>query len=141
MIGRLRRLLQGARRRPRLAALLLTLAALVGLAAYLGGRQLWGDSQYRTIQQALDRRDFAQARALLAQRLQHAPQDAELRLLVARAARRDGDFAEAEKQLAHCRQLKGDPNLIDLERALLTAEADDPARVEGYLFSGLKRPP
>src|SRR5262249_22789589 len=71
----------------------------------------------------------------------HRPHDAELHLFAARAARRDGDFVEAEKHLDLCRQLKGHQDAIDLERALLTAQADDPAPVEGYLVSCLEPQP
>jgi tetratricopeptide (TPR) repeat protein len=140
MIGRLRQRLQQAGRRPRAVAFLLILMALVGLAAYLVGPHLARHYQYRAVQEALDRRDFAAARARLAQCLQSWPQNAALRLLAARAARREGDYAAAEKHLGLCRQLGEDGDAIDLESAMLIAQRDDPARVEGYLLSRLGEP-
>jgi tetratricopeptide (TPR) repeat protein len=124
-----------------LVGFLLTLLALAGLAAYLGARQRWRESEFRAVRQALDRRDFARARTLLARCLERWPQDAELRLLAAQAARRGGDFAEAEKQLVLCQQLKGDPDGINLERALAVAQDNDPAEVGAYLFSHARRGP
>src|SRR5262245_2041066 len=141
MISRLRRVLQGARRHPKLVGFLLTLLALISLAAYLGARHWWRQHEFRAVRQALDRRDFAQARALLARCLDRWPQDAELRLLAAQAARRGGDFAEAEKHLGLCPQFKGDPDGVNLERALLVAQEGDPGRVEGYLPSPAGRRP
>jgi predicted Zn-dependent protease len=132
---------QRARQRPRRAAFTLALLALVGLAVYSGGRRLWRDYQRRTVQKALDRRDFAEARGRLARCLQSWPEDAELRLLAARAARRDGDYEEADKQLGRCAQLGGDRETIALERAMLTAQSGDPARVESYLLSRLRGEP
>jgi tetratricopeptide (TPR) repeat protein len=140
MIGQLRRLLQGARRRPKVAAYFLTLVALAGVAVYTGGRHFWRQSQFRAVEQALERRDFSEARALLGECLKHWPQDAELRLLAARAARQDGDFAEADKQLELCQRLQGNQDGINLERVLLTAQMGDPDRVEGYLLSYPNRP-
>jgi tetratricopeptide (TPR) repeat protein len=123
-----------------LVGFLLTLLALVGFAAYLGARQWRRAHEFRAVRQALDRRDYAQARALVARCLDRWPQDAEVRLLAAQAARRGGDFAEAEKQLALCQQLQGDPDGIRLERVLAIAQEGDPTRVEGYLLSPDRRP-
>ncbi|HEY8503562.1 MAG TPA: tetratricopeptide repeat protein [Gemmataceae bacterium] len=136
MIGGLRKLLRGARRRRRAVAL--TLLVLGGLAAYFGGWYLWRHSQYRAAEQALDRNEFAEARARLGRCLRWWPDDAGLHLLAARAARRDGDFAAAEEHLGHYRRLGGEPEAAALERAMLIAQRDGPARVEGFLLSRVK---
>jgi predicted Zn-dependent protease len=141
MMGLLRGLLQRTRRRPRLVAFTLTLLALVGLSAYSGGRRFWRDYQRRAAQKALDRRDFAEARARLARCLQSWPEDTQLRLLAARAARRDGDYEEAGKQLGRCTEFGGDQETVSLERAMLVAQGGDPGRVEGYLLSRLRGQP
>jgi predicted Zn-dependent protease len=124
-----------------LAAFLLILLAFAGLAGYVGGRDLWRHSQYRAIRQALDRRDFADARARLGRCLNSWPRDAALRLLAARAARQTGDYREAERELDLCEELAGDADTIELERALLTAQGSDPTKVEGYLLARLEKQP
>jgi Tfp pilus assembly protein PilF len=141
MIGPLRGLVPRARRCPRLAAFTLALLALVGLAAYLGGGRFWRDYQRRTAQKALNRRDFAEARSRLARCLQSWPDDPELRVLAAQAARRDGDYEEADKHLGRCAQIGGNQDAISLERAMLAAQWGDPARVEDYLLSRLRKEP
>ncbi len=141
MIGWPRGLLQKSWRRPRLLAFTLTLLGLAVLGAYPGGRLFWRYYQRRAAQQALERRDFGEARARLAQCLQTWPEDAELALLAARAARRDGDLEEANQFLQRCKQLGGDPGALELERALLIAQQGDPAQVENHLLARVNKRP
>src|SRR5207247_222367 len=131
--GCLHQCLRWGRRRPKFVALALILLALGGLAAYAGGGRLWLHFQRRAVQQALERRDFAEARVRLTRCLHSWPRDPELHLLAARAARRDGAYAEAGEHLEHCRRLGGDEDALTLERAMLIAQEDDPGRVEGFL--------
>src|SRR5262245_34729520 len=134
MIGRLRGLVQRTWRRPRLGPFTLALLALVAITLYLGAahfRRYW---QRHAVQQALDRRDFAAARARLGWCLESWPADAEFHLLAARA-RRDGDYEAADRHLGRCRQLRGDEGAVTLERALLAAQRGEPDRVAVYLLS------
>jgi predicted Zn-dependent protease len=141
MIGWLRGLWQRSWRRPRRFAFTVTLLALAGLSVYAGGRYFWRYYQCHAAQQALHRRDFAAARALLTRCLQSWPEDAELCLLAAQAARRDGDYEEADKLLGQCQQLGGDRGAIELERALGISQGGDPARVEDYLLARQQKKP
>jgi tetratricopeptide (TPR) repeat protein len=141
MTGQFRGLLLGARRRPRLLALLAALLALAGVLGYLGRGPLWRHLQRRAVLQALSRRDFAGAGARLARCLESWPGDAEWHLLAARAARCAGDHEEAGRSLDRCARLGGDRAGIALERALLVAQTGDPAPVEGYLRSLLRKKP
>src|SRR4029077_16070613 len=51
-------------------------------------RHYWGDSDYRSAESALERRDFKQASLLLAAHLKENPDDLRAILLAARTARR-----------------------------------------------------
>src|SRR5436853_452701 len=63
--------------RPRVALPALLVLALLGAAGYLVGRSLWARQHFQAAQGALDRRDFARARAHLALCLEVWPGDAE----------------------------------------------------------------
>src|SRR4051794_28439670 len=65
---------------------------LFGLAAYLFVLSLLARRHLRAAEQAVQRRDFAQAGAHLADYLRLKPDDTDVRLLAARTARRGGDF-------------------------------------------------
>src|SRR5437773_10940635 len=74
--------------RPRLLLLALALIVLAGYGAYRGGRAAWAWRHWRAIGLALEKRDFALARAHLDCCLQIWPTSPEIHLLAARAARR-----------------------------------------------------
>jgi Flp pilus assembly protein TadD len=122
------------RGRPRpwllLAVLLLVLAAY---PASYGTRVLFFRRDRAEAQRALREYDFPAARVRLAACLRLCPSDAATRLLAARTARRDGDLAAAEEQLAACPA--GEERA--LEWALLRAQRGQLQDVQPYLRSCL----
>jgi tetratricopeptide (TPR) repeat protein len=114
------------------ALVLLLIVGVVGLSTY---RQLWADYHSREAERALQRRDFDAAQAHLRLCLEVWRSDPETHFLLARTARRAGSYGDAEQHLSQCKKLGWIPEAIALERALMEAQRDDPADVEGYLLS------
>jgi tetratricopeptide (TPR) repeat protein len=104
-----------------LAVLLLAL----GFGAYQGGLYLWGFYHYRAATEAVERREFKEAGARLKKCIEVWPNDAPLRLLAARTARRAGDFDEASAQLRAHEKMKGDANANQFEYRLLRLQEGD----------------
>jgi tetratricopeptide (TPR) repeat protein len=118
----------------RLIALGLALASL-GLAGFLGGRQLWANWHYAAAQKALARHHPSEAARHLDRCLGVWRDSAPVRLLAAQAARQAGDFDAAEEHLEAHRRL--DPDAGEqrgLELALLRAQNGDLEKVEGDLL-------
>jgi tetratricopeptide (TPR) repeat protein len=135
-------------RRPAARTILwLTLLALAGLGAYLGGRSLWANSYWRAALRAEMRADFRHARADLAVCLEHWPDSAAAHWLAARVQRRaalseplgPGWVDEASRHLAAARRLGYPVEEIQLEQALLDAQTGGLAGVEEYLTTRLRR--
>lgn len=130
-----RRRLSSLRRHP-----LLTLAAFVSLAL-LGAAAAWGWNAWaagrslRAAMAALERRDFAAARAHLADGLRRRPDDPALHLLAARAARRAGLYAEAGEHLDRCQRLVGVTDETRLEWDLLRVQQGELGAAERRLRS------
>jgi tetratricopeptide (TPR) repeat protein len=61
------------------------------------------------------------------------------RLRAARAARRAGNWAEAERRLKECERLNGPVGAVALERKLLAAQRGDVAGVEKDLMDAVKK--
>ena len=135
MSHRFRSLLAAARQRPGCAAwaVAVLLLGLIG-GGYAGSRYAWAVYHYRAGRQALERRDFTQARAHLLLCLQVWPACAEVHLRLAQAARRAGDYQAAEHHLDRCRELAAPADPAGLERMLLRAQRGDLDGVEGYLL-------
>jgi tetratricopeptide (TPR) repeat protein len=110
------------RRRPRLAALVLGLAAL-GAAA--GGAFLWDDYHLRAARQGLGRCAFDEAQGHLDRCLSVRLPCPAVRLLAAQVARRRDSYDEAEEHLAACERLGGLTEATGRERLLLTAQQGD----------------
>jgi tetratricopeptide (TPR) repeat protein len=113
------------------------LAGLLVLAgcAY-GGRHLWAWYQYRAACAALEAYHSSEARAHLDQCLQVWRPSITTHLLAARAARRAGDVAEAEKQLNACGRATGKaPDVVTLEWSLLQASVGNLGEVEEFLVT------
>jgi tetratricopeptide (TPR) repeat protein len=127
-----------AARRPAAVVLVLALLGLLGGGAWYLGRQVWADHHFRAAQLALKRRDFAAAGDHLAVCLRVWPRDLAAHVLAARAARRAGDLAEAERRLDHCAGLPGLSGDLELERALLRAQRGELAAVEPFLLAHLR---
>src|SRR5262245_7885764 len=116
-------------RRPGLV--LLTLAALGG--AGFGGarlaRHVGAEAHYRAARRHLEQADRAQrrvhlacAREELARCLDIWPHSAEVHFLAARTARRQGDYADAARQLGLAGKLGWVEEALGVERALLAAQ-------------------
>ena len=139
MPGRLRRFLLIPRRYPLLsllAALLLTIGAYLLWQITPGARFR---KEYVAAQTALSQFDFASARQHLDECTHLRPDDANVRLLAAQAARRDGDMEAAERLLGEYRKLFNDVTPEEhLEWALQQAQAGTFASVLGFLMESLE---
>jgi tetratricopeptide (TPR) repeat protein len=133
MVGLVRQLL----RRPWRTLVLVGTLTVGGAAAYRAGWHVWADRHWRAVPPALERRDFAAARAHLALCLRVWPDSAETHLLAARAARRAGAYDDAGQHLDACQRLGGDPTALALERTLLAAQQGDLAGGETFLLACL----
>ncbi len=124
-----------ARQCPKRAIGILTAMLLLGASAsYVGGRHLWDRGQMRAAHVALDRRDWKQAQQLLDVALARSPNDPDVLLMAARAARRQEKLSEAQKFLDSCQRALGEESEpIKIERALLRVHRGDLAGVEEYL--------
>jgi tetratricopeptide (TPR) repeat protein len=108
--------------------------ALAGLAAGLGGPQLWAWYQLRKAEAELSRYDPAAARDSLGACLRVWPGRPGVRLLACRAARQAGDYDEADRQLRACQRLSGgSSDDIAFEWALLQADNGNVREVDEYL--------
>ncbi len=113
------------RRRPRRAAAAAALLLLIVAAGCFAAREFWAEHHYYAALDALERRDFDQAKAHLNCCLQVWPRHPEILLLQARRARQADIYPEAERYLEECRRAKGPPEAVDLERAMLRAQQGD----------------
>jgi predicted Zn-dependent protease len=121
----LRRLFRQRRVRLFLAAAVLVLG---GVAARLS----WAEYHFRAAERDLERRAFPSAHEHLAKYLHVWPRSRTGHLLAARAARRAGDLAEAERHLAACAGVRGadlaalalEEHLLDAQRGVLTPDAE-----------------
>ena len=117
------------------AVVVLIATLLLGiLASYIGGRYLWERRQMRAAHVALDRRDWKLAQQLLDVALARSPNDPDVLLMAARAARRQEKLSEAQKFLDSCQRALGEESEpIRIERALLEVHLGNLAGVEKYL--------
>jgi Tfp pilus assembly protein PilF len=97
------------------------------------------EADLKAAKKAIERRDFAKARELLAKCLKAQPDNADLLFLAARTARRDGAYEEAERHLKECQRQKGPREAIALEQKLLRAQYDDLDSVEKDLLEAVKK--
>lgn len=123
------------RRNPIRAIGIFVIVALLGAGAtYVGGRHFLDRQEIRAAQSALERRDWAGARQHLEHALARSPNDPELLLMSARAARREEQLYEAQKLLDSCQRVLGEESEpIKVERALLHVHRGNLAGVEAYL--------
>jgi tetratricopeptide (TPR) repeat protein len=87
-------------------------------------------SEIQAAQQALDRRNFSEARQHLRKYLVAHPDDLSALLLAAEAARRDGDLGAAGERLAEFADAKGPESALELERRLLAVQRGDAAEAD-----------
>jgi tetratricopeptide (TPR) repeat protein len=117
-----------------LAAIALLLGG-IGFGCYVGVSYVLAWRGYRQAEQALAEDKLDTARGLLAKYLKRWPRDLDAHFLAGRTARRLREFKEAEEHLRICKELGGDQEKLRLEWAMLQAQRDSPASVEGYLLT------
>jgi predicted Zn-dependent protease len=130
---------QGYRRLLALIVMSLALLAIIGTGATIAAWHIAAWRDYRLAAQALERRDFSEARARLGSCLSVWPSSAELHLLAARTARRAGAYDEAEENLKQCQRLGWPADDIRLERDLGRAQRGDVDGLEDHLVSFVAR--
>jgi tetratricopeptide (TPR) repeat protein len=138
LIATLNRLFGTVRRRP------LALLAAVALLAACGVALAWYLRDQRSLSRgrdALAHQDFAEAREQFETYLTHHPNDNEVRLLAAQAARRAGDLAAAEDHLFTAQRTGDVSEASTLEWALLRAQRGDSTGIETYLHEQQARDP
>jgi predicted Zn-dependent protease len=112
---------------------LLLLLPLGGVVAYQVGLFCWGSYHYHTAEQAVERRDFAEASLHLQKCLDVWPNELPVRLLAAQTARRDGRYDEALRHLRNCGQKEGSEEALDLEYRLLRMQQGNGKEVDPLL--------
>jgi tetratricopeptide (TPR) repeat protein len=113
----------------------LCLLAIATFGATFLGRHLWAVHHWRAAQTALTQHNFVQAQAHL-QCCLEVRHDPETIFLVARTARRAGDYDEVVRRLSECERLQGRTPAVALEHLLLRAQYGDlTPDVEGQLWS------
>lgn len=112
--------------------------AVAAAGAAVGGYQIYkaaaAGSHYRAAVAAADRGDQPAARRHLTVCLEEWPDSGEVNFLMARAARRDGDFAAATKFLKRAEAAGWAADAIEMERTLLRGQTGDFRRVEGQIL-------
>lgn len=111
------------------------LAGVIGLliAGWFGGREQWVHFQLRSAEQASERYDFPQALSHYEKALKVRPDDIELRLKAARAARRASLFTRAEEHYAEYEKRRGMTKSLALEWAMWSAQQGNLGDVEQTL--------
>ncbi len=132
-----------ARRRPfarrgRLV-ILAVIVALVAVEARAAGTRIWASYHLRAARAEMARYHNRQAVAHLSRCGAVWPDDPEVLLLSARAARRAGEFEQAEKLLARCQKATRFEDAVALEHVLLRASQGDVDGVEPYCRALLER--
>ena len=87
----------------------------LGFAGYLGWH-VWGSSDSRGAQVAIERRDFRLARGLLERHLRAAPDDGQAHLAAAQTAWRVGDLSVAEQHVRMAEAAGASADAIGTER-------------------------
>jgi tetratricopeptide (TPR) repeat protein len=105
-----------------IAATAVAVLAVVGYRAYRAGIAAW---HYQVAQTAAAQDDLPSVRRHLTECLREWPNDGEVNFLMARAARRDGDYATAARFLKRAGKLGWEADAIEMERALLAAQTGD----------------
>ena len=118
--------------------LVLVLLGLVGIAGWQGWVHYSTGSHLRQGRAALRRDDPEEARHQIESCLAVWPQDREANFLAARAARRCGDLDAARKYLKQADALGQALADLEVERALIKAQAGYPAEVEAALLKALE---
>src|SRR5262249_17575569 len=124
------------------ALLVVALLAMIALGGYIAVRNVWAWHHYRKAEQAIAEYKLEKALAHLELCLEVWKGSAETHFLAARTARRQGDedgYKKADYHLKKCQDLGWIKEQLQLERALLRAQREHPASVEGYLYERIRR--
>jgi predicted Zn-dependent protease len=108
--------------------------AIVGFSGYRAYSSITAASHFRAAHAAAEANDFPAARRHLTACLAEWPNKGEVNFLMARAARRDGDYATAARFLARASALGWEAGAIEMERVLLAAQTGDFRRLEGRIL-------
>jgi tetratricopeptide (TPR) repeat protein len=126
--------------------LVAVLLAVLGAAALWIGRHVRAEFHLRQAQEALRECEHTRRRANLAAAREHLaaclkvwPDSAEVHFLLARAARRAGDYEDARGRLDRAAKLGWVDEAVDLERALLRAQQGEGGAVEQRLWNFVDR--
>jgi tetratricopeptide (TPR) repeat protein len=111
------------------------LLLLIGLGGYIIVKHLMAWHHYREAVRDADANQLADARCHLDECLKVWKKDTDVHFLAGRVCRRLRAFDDAERHLEICKQYSFDAEKIQLERAMLQAQRDSPADVEGYLMA------
>jgi tetratricopeptide (TPR) repeat protein len=114
------------------AAAAAAVLAFSGYRASCAGVAAW---HYRAAQAAAAQDDQPAARRHLTACLAEWPADGEVNFLMARAARRDGDYATAKRFLSRAQALGWEAGAIEMERTLLAAQTGDFRRNESRILA------
>jgi thioredoxin-like negative regulator of GroEL len=127
--------------RSRRTQLVLAAAIAVGLAlfAYRAYRAAGAEYHYREAAAAASRDDQPAARRHLAACLAERPDSGELNFLMARAARRDGDYSAAGKFLKLAEAGGWSPEAVRIEKTLLRAQTGQFRQVEETILRWAER--
>src|SRR5262249_9853226 len=112
---------------------------LAGLGAVVAWRVLWPAAELDAAERALRQHDLASARAPRARSRARRPNDERALLLAARAARRSGACADAERFLGVFEARAGPTDASRLEWVLLGVQQGDFAGEEGRLQAAVAR--
>lgn len=125
-------------RRPR-RWFLAGLAVVIAIGLYPIGRYAWASAHYRAALQAIERRDFNDARSHLNICLNEWPASGEVQFLAARTARRSGDLDEAQLRLKEATRLGWVPEAVNLERALIAIQSGQNRNLGHTLMEFVRR--
>jgi tetratricopeptide (TPR) repeat protein len=121
------------RRRFVLRVVLALLLVLLGAGgAWSAGVWLWARHHYQAAQEALAHHRIAEARHHIALCLKAWPKSGPAHFLAGRAARRDQDFAEADRRFKECYRLQGWAFPLATEYALIRVQQGDVDKPEAY---------
>jgi tetratricopeptide (TPR) repeat protein len=121
------------------AVLILALLGMAGFGLYLGGRYAWAWHYHRRAEQAIAAGKFEEGLANLELCLRIWTRDGETHFLAGRTARRNNDYEAAEKHLKKAQELGWVKEQLQFEYALIRAQRENPALVEGYLQSCIQK--
>lgn len=114
---------QPARRRWWKSAAMAALLVVVLVALYPVGRYAWASWHFHSATNALKRRDYDSARRHSDVCLSEWPNSGDVYFVAARTARRAGDLGEAQRLLREAQRIGYEPDQLELERGLLTAQS------------------